>query len=76
MLRLDRALAQLLDFVDKRIGLQNTLIVLSADHGGADVPAQLNEFGIAADYVAPDEWDKRSRNANLKKRFGVGEELI
>ena len=32
----DRQIADLLRFVDERIGLDNTLIVLSADHGAAD----------------------------------------
>ena len=33
ILRLDRTLADLFAFIDKKIGLENTLIVLSADHG-------------------------------------------
>ena len=33
LLRLDRTLADLFEFVDAEIGLQNTLIVLSSDHG-------------------------------------------
>ena len=38
ILRLDRTLAELLAFVDEHVGLDNTLIVLSADHGGPDAP--------------------------------------
>ncbi len=76
LLRLDRTIAQLLAFVDKKIGLKNTLIVLSADHGGPEVPGQLNEFGIAADYVEPGNWDTEAGIASLKKRFDIGEELI
>ncbi|POB67491.1 alkaline phosphatase, partial [Vibrio vulnificus] len=33
LIRLDRTLAKLFDAVDKQVGLNNTLIVLSADHG-------------------------------------------
>lgn len=33
LIRLDRTLAKLFDAVDKQVGLDNTLIVLSADHG-------------------------------------------
>lgn len=33
LLRLDRTLADLFEFVDDEIGLENTLIVLSSDHG-------------------------------------------
>jgi len=76
MLRLDRTLAELLSFVDDKVGLKNTLIVLSADHGGPEVPPLLNEYGIEAGYVQPDTWDKQAGIANLKKQFGIGEELI
>ena len=41
LLRLDRTLAELLSFVDKRVGLENTLVVLSADHGGPEPPPQM-----------------------------------
>ena len=76
LLRLDRTLADLLAFVDQKVGLKNTLIVLSADHGGPEVPGHLNQFGIEADYVNPDAWDQAAGIANLKKRFGIGAELI
>jgi len=36
--RLDRALGELLEAVDRRVGLDRTLIVLSADHGVASAP--------------------------------------
>jgi len=76
LLRLDRTLAELLAFVDKHVGLSHTLIVLSADHGGPEVPPQLNQYGIEADYVDPKSWDKQAGIMNLKKQFGIGEELI
>jgi len=74
--RLDRTLAELLAFVDDKVGLANTLVVLSADHGGPEPPPQLREFGLEADYVDPDSWDKEAGIASLKARFGIGEELI
>ena len=76
LLRLDRTLADLFAFVDKKIGLQNTLVVLSADHGGPEVPAQLKQLGFEAGYVNPNAWDKQPGIARLKKEFGVGKELI
>ena len=36
--RLDRLLAKFLNHVDKEVGLDNTLVVLTADHGFANVP--------------------------------------
>ena len=76
LLRLDRTLADLLDYVDQKVGLRNTLIVLSAEHGGPEAPPLLNEYGVEADYVDTDNWDKESGIKALKQRFGIGEELI
>ncbi|MDH3329529.1 MAG: alkaline phosphatase family protein, partial [Desulfobulbaceae bacterium] len=76
ILRLDRTLADLFAFVDKQVGLENTLIVLSADHGGPEVPDYLNEFGIDAGYVTPENWDKQPAFMALKKKFGIDKEII
>ncbi len=76
LLRLDRTLADLLAFVDGKVGLEHTLIVLSADHGGPEVPGYLEQMGIDAGYVDPATWDTQAGIAQLKKRFGIGGELI
>jgi predicted AlkP superfamily pyrophosphatase or phosphodiesterase len=76
LLRLDRTLADLFAFVDKQVGLENTLIVLSSDHGGPEVPGYLNEFGINAGYADPKSWDKQPAFTALKKQFGIDKELI
>jgi predicted AlkP superfamily pyrophosphatase or phosphodiesterase len=76
ILRLDRSLAELFSFVDAEIGLDNTLIVLSADHGGPEAPGYLSELGFEADYIDTDDFDKAGAIAALKQRFGIGEELI
>jgi hypothetical protein len=41
-------LAELFRFVDAEIGLDKTLIVLSADHGGSEAPGYLTELGFEA----------------------------
>ena len=76
ILRLDRALAELFAFVDEQVGLDNTLIVLSADHGGPDTPGYLNGLNIPAGYVDPDSWDKDAAIARIKKRFKIQGDLI
>lgn len=76
ILRLDRTLAELLRFVGEKVGLENTLIVLSADHGAPESPDYLRQMGFEASYVDPDDYDKTTAIAALKKRFGIGEELI
>jgi len=75
--RLDRTLADLFAFIDKEVGLKNTLIVLSADHGQPEVPGHLHERGIdKAHYFDTKALDKTPAIIALKKQFGIGEELI
>jgi predicted AlkP superfamily pyrophosphatase or phosphodiesterase len=76
MLRLDRTLAELFAYVDKRVGLENTLIVLSADHGAPEAPGYLNSLGIESKYVTPDKWDKTPAIKALKQKLGIGKEII
>ena len=76
LLRLDKTLSDLFAFIDKQVGLDNTLIVLSADHGAAEVPAQLNEFGIDAQYFEAEELDKERAVQAIKAKYGIAEELI
>jgi predicted AlkP superfamily pyrophosphatase or phosphodiesterase len=76
MLRLDRTLAKLFAYIDQYIGLENTLIVLSADHGAPETPAHLQSFGIEAGFVIPRKWDKAPSIKRLKQHFGIGKELI
>jgi predicted AlkP superfamily pyrophosphatase or phosphodiesterase len=47
-LRLDKELGDLLDFLDSKIGKDQYLVFLSADHGVAHVPGFLKEHSIAA----------------------------
>jgi predicted AlkP superfamily pyrophosphatase or phosphodiesterase len=37
-LRIDRQIGDLLDFIDAHIGLRNTLVVFTADHGASPIP--------------------------------------
>ncbi|MBN4055503.1 alkaline phosphatase family protein [bacterium AH-315-K03] len=46
VLRLDRSLEDLFQYIDKKIGLQNTLIILSADHGAPEAPEYMAELGM------------------------------
>jgi len=54
VLQLDRTLADLLAFIDKKVGLDHTLIVLSADHGMAELPEYMAERGMDAGRLTPD----------------------
>jgi len=76
ILRLDQTLAELLAFVDERVGLDNTLVVLSADHGGPDTPGYLESLGIEAGYVEPGTWDRESAIERIKAEFEIDGKLI
>jgi predicted AlkP superfamily pyrophosphatase or phosphodiesterase len=76
ILQLDRTLADLIAFIDKNVGLKNTLIVLSADHGGPDTPGYLNSLNIPAGYVDPGGWDKAAAIARIKETFKIDGDLI
>lgn len=45
-LRVDRQIATLLDFVQSRIGLSNTLIAFTADHGVSPIPEHAAALGL------------------------------
>jgi hypothetical protein len=76
ILRLDRTLANLFAFIDQKIGLDSTLIVLSADHGGPEAPAYLKSLGIPTGYISPDSWDKQPAIDRIKRKFGISGKLI
>jgi len=69
--QLDRTLADLLAFVDKTVGLKNTLVVLSTDHGMADMPEYMTELGFKAGRLGPVEIIAEANKAG--KKFDVNE---
>jgi hypothetical protein len=77
VLQLDRTLADLFSYIDKQVGLKNTLIVFSADHGMAEMPEYTTELGYEAGRLYGDEVLALARelstrlfgSANLVKDF-------
>jgi predicted AlkP superfamily pyrophosphatase or phosphodiesterase len=58
-LRTDRQIATLLDFVDARIGLSNTLLAFTSDHGVSPIPEHASAMGLGgARLKAADLFDK------------------
>ncbi len=55
VLQLDRTLADLFAFIDQSVGLQNTLIVLSADHGMPEMPEFMASQGLPVGRLYPDD---------------------
>src|SRR6266436_8009954 len=46
-LRVDRQIGTLLNFVDARVGLRNTVVIFSADHGASPVPEHAALLNLA-----------------------------
>lgn len=76
LFRLDRTLANLLDYVDEKVGLENTLIVLSADHGGVDAPGHMKKFGVDAGYFDIDTIDTLAIKKVLQEEFQITDKLV
>ena len=76
ILQLDRTLADLFAYIDKEIGLDRTLIVLSSDHGAPEAPGYLEELGGLGGYVTPDAWDTAPAAERIKAKFGISGTLI
>jgi predicted AlkP superfamily pyrophosphatase or phosphodiesterase len=70
VLQLDRVLADLLRFVDDKVGLDQTLIVLSADHGMAEMPEFMAENGMPVGRIHSDEIESIANKAAFD-RFGL-----
>jgi predicted AlkP superfamily pyrophosphatase or phosphodiesterase len=72
ILRLDRILAALFETIDQAVGLENALLVLSADHGGPEAPERASEIGIAAGRFSFDYFKKNDNPLSqaVEKRFG------
>lgn len=69
--RLDKQLGELLSAVEKAAGgKQNVLVVLSADHGGANIPEEWASIGLDGVRVSPLSLQK-ALNDELEKKFAL-----
>ncbi|MDX1912334.1 MAG: alkaline phosphatase family protein [Saprospiraceae bacterium] len=73
--RMDREVARLLDFLDKKFGKNNVLVFLTADHGGAETPAHLNQLRIPAG-VFPESTLEEQLEKSLASAFGLSGNFI
>ena len=66
----DQEIGKLLKTIEKKVGLGNVLVALTADHGGGHAPEYLAKNGISSGRI--DESKLRGElNAQLTKRFGA-----
>ncbi|HEX7312721.1 MAG TPA: alkaline phosphatase family protein [Pyrinomonadaceae bacterium] len=68
-LRVDRQIARLLDIVDARVGLANTVVAFTADHGVAPSPEHATEMGLPGGRINPADVLTAVRN-RIRARFG------
>ncbi|HKP85039.1 MAG TPA: alkaline phosphatase family protein [Blastocatellia bacterium] len=68
-IRLDRVIADLLNYVDRRVGLANTLVAMTADHGVSPIPKRMEMLGLDASVIDRKKLDDAVNQA-LKARFG------
>ncbi|HKS41674.1 MAG TPA: alkaline phosphatase family protein [Blastocatellia bacterium] len=68
-IRLDRVLADFLTYLDRRIGLANITIAMTADHGVAPIPKRMEMLGLDAITIERKKLDEAVNQA-LQARFG------
>src|SRR5688572_28138861 len=73
--RTDRVIGQLLQRVDKLVGLRHTLVALTADHGVAPVPEDLTRRSLPGGRITNKELFGAIEKA-LAGRFGEGQWLL
>ncbi|MGF1748941.1 alkaline phosphatase family protein [Vibrio cionasavignyae] len=77
LIRLDRTLATMFESIDKSVGLDNTLIVLSADHGVPEASPTTNQLGLKQPfYFQKDALWQSGLEARLKAEFGLNKDVI
>lgn len=69
--RTDQTVAKLLDLVDKRVGLANTLVILTGDHGAAPIPEYSQEKHLGGRRILS-ETVGNAVNRALTEKFGEG----
>jgi predicted AlkP superfamily pyrophosphatase or phosphodiesterase len=67
-LRVDRQIAELLDYVQQRVGLQNTLVVFTADHGVAPIPEHAQSLNLPGRRIQEADIFKTIMEA-IRKRY-------
>ena len=67
-LRVDRQIETFLDFIDAKVGLRNTIVIFTADHGVAPIPEHAATLGLDGARLNTDEILKTIRSA-ISARF-------
>ena len=76
VLRLDRLLADFFRFVDQEVGLDNTLIILAADHGMCEAPEYMQSLGFEVGRLTSETITEGTVRKALKKKLDLPPEVI
>lgn len=76
ILRVDKLLADLFRYVDKEIGLDRTLVVLSSNHGMCETPQHLASLGFDVGCLPSGPIIREILAKALNKRLGVPESIV
>ena len=68
-IRLDKEIADLLNYLDSQVGKGNYTVFLTADHGAVRVPSYLADLKTHAGYVNQKKLKKKIRKA-IRKKYG------
>ncbi|MCP9770045.1 alkaline phosphatase family protein [Lacihabitans sp. LS3-19] len=74
-LKLDKNIAELLSHLDKKLGIGNYTVFLSADHGVAEIPAFLKKHNVPSGLFLGGELEKKAEAA-LGAKFGEGKYIL
>ncbi len=75
MLRLDQELGALFDFLDKKVGVGQYTVFLTADHGVANIPEFMTEHKIPGGRIVMNNVTK-DMNLQLKEKYGIGNIIV
>jgi predicted AlkP superfamily pyrophosphatase or phosphodiesterase len=74
LLRLDQSLGNFFTFLDHQVGLKNTVIILSSDHGVLPLPEELSKRGTPSYRLRKEDVLLfQNLNSYLSKKFGAKE---
>ncbi|WP_045097515.1 alkaline phosphatase family protein [Legionella fallonii] len=76
LLQLDKTIAHLLTAIEKHVGLDNTLIILTADHGVGDSPSFLDAHHIPEVQPMNVKTAEQQIRTQLKTRYQLPEEVL
>jgi len=76
ILRIDRLLADLFRFIDDQVGLDQTLIVVSSDHGMCEAPEYMQSLGFEVGRLTSETVTKDTLKNVIEAKYGIPGSVI